>query len=63
MLAMGPTAVFVGLGGAMAACRFCKTEPAASSLLGAHRYGASMAMFFAIWRSQRSPFASRRSLS
>ena len=28
-----------------------------------HRYGASSAMFFAISRSQRSPFASSRSLS
>ena len=28
-----------------------------------HRYGASSAMFLAISRSQRSPFASRRSLS
>jgi hypothetical protein len=29
----------------------------------AHRYGASSAMFCAISRSQRSPFASSRSLS
>ena len=32
-------------------------------LAKAYRYGASSAMFLAISRSQRSPFASRRSLS
>jgi hypothetical protein len=32
-------------------------------MLRDHRYGASSAMFLAISRSQRSPFASRRSLS
>ena len=34
-----------------------------SSRRGPHRYGASSAMFFAISRSQRSPFASSLSLS
>ena len=33
------------------------------SALRSYRYGASSSMFFAISRSQRSPFASRRSLS
>ena len=35
----------------------------AALCLAAHRYGASSEIFFAIARSQRSPFVSRRFLS
>ena len=40
----------------------CSAFPQASSLV-AYRYGASSDMFFAIARSQRSPFARRLELS